>query len=81
MANNVSKAVKQAMKERKMTQSRLASILGYASQSGVARRLQEGMTTDTLIKFLEALDYEVVIQPKSAGRRKDNQILLKRGEE
>lgn len=50
-----------------LTQDDLANKIGYTNQGGVARPLSRnnGMTmqVDTLIRWLEALDAQIVIEP------------------
>lgn len=50
-----------------LTQDNLASKIGYTNQGGVARPLSRnsGMTmqVDTLVRWLEALDAQIVIEP------------------
>lgn len=52
----------------KVTLDVLRDRLGYKSISGVSDRLARGKSikVDTYVKFLDALGYEVVIQPKTA---------------
>lgn len=50
-----------------LTQDNLASKIGYTNQGSVARPLSRncGMTmhVDTLVRWLEALDAQIVIEP------------------
>lgn len=70
-------AIRQAMAERRITQTKLAELIGYKSQSGLASRLSNGnILSETLIEILDKLDYEVVVQPKTAGKRKEGAIVL-----
>ena len=50
-----------------LTQDNLASKIGYINQGSVARPLSRnsGMTmqVDTLVRWLEALDAQIVIEP------------------
>lgn len=50
-----------------LTQGELASKIGYTNQGSVARPLSRngGMTmqVDTLIRWLEAMDAQIVIEP------------------
>ena len=51
----------------KVTLDVLRDRLGYKSISGVSERLRgQSMKVDTFTKFLDALGYEVVVQPKTA---------------
>ncbi len=53
--------------KRGLTQDNLASKIGYTNQGSVARPLSRnsGMTmrVDTLVRWLEALDAQIVIEP------------------
>lgn len=46
----------------------LRDRMGYKTVSGVADRLKRGksMKVDNYIKFLDALGYELIVQPKTA---------------
>lgn len=62
--------IKDIMKQStpKVTLDVLRERLGYKTVSGVSDRLSRGksMKVDTYIQFLDALGYEVIIQPKTA---------------
>lgn len=69
---NSKSIVKDIMKMRGMTNATLAEKLGYATASAVSERLRgkQDMRVDTLIKFLEAMDCEVVIRSKLSDKSK-----------
>jgi hypothetical protein len=51
----------------KVTLDVLRDKLGYKTVSGVSERLRgKSIKVDTYAKFLDALGYEIVIQPKTA---------------
>lgn len=52
------------MKMRGFTNVALADKLGYPTASGVSERLRgkQDMRVDTLVKFLEAMDCELIIR-------------------
>ena len=59
--------IKAIMAERGFSQSGLARKLGDSRASGVTERLRSGgkdLNLDTLIKFLDALDCELVVRSK-----------------
>lgn len=62
--------IKNIMKEStpKITLDVLRDRLGYKTISGVSDRLSRGksMKVDTYIQFIDALGYEIIIQPKTA---------------
>ena len=63
-------AVARVMKLRGMSAPVLAKKLKYATASGVTERLyaKQDIRVDTLVKFLEALDCEVVIKSTLADK-------------
>ena len=72
-----SEAIRTAMKEAKITQNDLAELMGYNSQGTVGNALRSNnFTTNTFIRWLDCLDYEVVVQPKTSGKRKEGSIVL-----
>ena len=51
----------------KVTLDVLRDKLNYRTVSGVSERLRgKSMKVDTYVKFLDALGYELVVQPKTA---------------
>lgn len=50
----------------KVTLDVLRDKLGYKSISGVSERLRgQSMKVDTFTQFLDALGYEIIVQPKT----------------
>jgi hypothetical protein len=46
--------------------------LGYKTISGVSERLKgKSIKVDTFVNFLDALGYEVIVQPKTAREAKE----------
>ena len=80
----VNEAIKQVMKKKGITQQKMGEILDIKSgQRVVTNRLAtKNMTIETVLMFLDAMDYELVIKPKSRGKRKEDEILIEssRGE-
>ena len=71
--------VKQALKERGISQTQLASMLGYTAAAGVTNRLcasSKDISCDLFGKMLDTIGYEVVVQPKTQGKRKEGSIVL-----
>lgn len=64
--------VKRIMELRGMGSAVLSEKLGYASGSGVRERLRgvQDMRVDTLAKFLEAMDCELVVRSKLGDKTK-----------
>ena len=56
----------------KVTLDVLRDKLEYKTVSGVSERLRgKSMKVDTYIKFLDALGYEVIVQPKTAREARE----------
>lgn len=73
--------LKHIIKEKKETQTSFATKVG-TTQSAIGNALKRNdVYVSTLIKWCEANGYEVVIQEKKAGRRRDGQIVLEQKED
>ena len=56
----------------KVTLDVLRDRMGYKSISGVSERLRgKSMKVDTFVAFMDALGYEVVVQPKTAREARE----------
>lgn len=67
----IGKAIKSVMKSDKVTQSKLAEMVGAKSQSVIAERLKmDNISINAVLDMLEALDYEMVIQSKESPDEK-----------
>ena len=56
----------------KKTYDVLREAMGYKTISGVSERLKgKSMKVDTFVSFLEALGYELVVQPKTTADAKN----------
>lgn len=64
--------LKAVMKLRGMSSEVLANKLGYAHASGVSERLRnkQDVRADTLAKFLEAMDCEIIVRSKIGDKEK-----------
>jgi transcriptional regulator with XRE-family HTH domain len=67
MVNDV---MREVMKAKGYTHALLAEKLGYTTQSGVTNKLHRkgSIQVDTLLKFMEAMDCEVVIRSKTTDK-------------
>lgn len=65
-------------KEKKVTYDQLAKATGAKSYTNVKNVLSRdgSVNVETAVKLLEALGYEMVIQPKKQGRRPDGQQVV-----
>lgn len=62
----IGEAIKKAMKAEKITQVQLAEKVGAKSQSVIAERLKmDNISINVIIDMLDAVGYEMVIQPKN----------------
>ena len=66
----INDTIREVMKEKGFTHTLLAEKLGYKYPSGVTTKLQRvsGLRVDTLVKFLEAMDCELVIRSKTTDK-------------
>ena len=55
----------------KVTLDVLRDRLGYKTISGVSERLRGKIKVETYVKFLDALGYELIVQPKTARDPKE----------
>lgn len=57
----------------KVTLDVLRERMGYKTVSGVSDRLSRGKSikVDTYVQFLDALGYEVIVQPKTAREARE----------
>ncbi|MGN0620543.1 MAG: hypothetical protein ACI4I9_01645 [Porcipelethomonas sp.] len=77
----IGEAIKRVMKDTRTTQVRLIQLINMQAgetriktQSIVSERLKcKNLSVDTVIEMLDAMDYELVIQPKQRGKRKEGQ--------
>lgn len=54
--------VKNILTDKKMNQNDLTQLLGMQSQSAVSQALNRNLKVATLVRFLSALDCELVIR-------------------
>ncbi len=74
-------AIRLAMRNQKTTQQQLADRIGVKSQSVISQRLRtDNSTIDTVLKMLDAIGYEMIIQEKKRGRRAEGQIVIERSD-
>jgi len=61
----VKDCVKTMLSDRGLTQKQLAEKLGYSGQGSIGKTLLRkdgmGMTVETLIKWADAMDYQVIL--------------------
>ena len=83
----VALAIKEIMKMKGITQRHMAELLGKEDKGASyvsAKLCTANLTVDSVIEFLEKMDYELVIKPKSRGKRSESEIVIehsKKGDE
>ena len=67
---NAKEIVSKVMEKRGFTNSALAKKLGFSTPSGVSERLRgkQDMRVDTLAKFLDAMDCDVIIRSRIGNK-------------
>lgn len=76
---NFPEVIRKILKDKRITQGMLAEKLGQ-KQSNISMPLSKGnITLEKLLEWLDALDYELVVQPKKGvGRRKEGEYVIER---
>jgi len=74
---NAQDIVKALMEEQGVNQTTMGKRIG-TQQKAVWANLykQKKISTDKMVQMLDALDYELVAQPKSRGRRAEGSFLV-----
>ena len=74
-------AINKLIKDNKKSQAGLAKMVGKKNQSFIGNIcIRNSTTVDTLLEITDALDYEIVIRPRSGEAKADRTIKLSRGE-
>jgi DNA-binding XRE family transcriptional regulator len=77
----IKEVIRLAMKETKTTQQQLANMIGAKHQSVISERLKmDNLSINTALEMLEALGYEMVVQEKRRGRKREGQITIERSD-
>lgn len=75
-------AVSKLIKDNKKSQAGLAKMVGKKNQSFIGNIcMRHSTTVDTLLEITDALDYEVIIRPRSGEGKAERTIRLSRGEQ
>ncbi len=66
---NIEKIIKEIMLKRGYTQKFLATKLGFSTTSGVSEKLRrkEGMRVNTFVKFVNAMECDVIVKSRSSN--------------
>lgn len=79
---NANEIIKDLIKRSDFTQTTLAKAMGYSNQSSIANRLNKNdMGVSLLVKMLDILGYDLVIQPKKRGRKAEDQLFVEAASE
>ena len=72
----ISEIMRKIAKERKMTSVKLAQIMGKKQQSVSRSMRNDNAEIGFYIECADIMGYEIVIQPKSGGKRKEGSYVL-----
>lgn len=74
---SVIEIIRSIIAEKGLAQKTLANMLGYKSQGTIGKFLtSRDMSANTAAKFLDVLGYEIVVRPKTAGRKRDGEVVI-----
>ena len=73
----INKAIRDLMKEKKMSLLAMAIALGKTKGNDISARLNNGnMSFEKAVEMLDILGYEIVIQERKQGGRRADQIVI-----
>lgn len=72
-------AIRKVMEAQDIGNAKLGARIGCSGAAIYERLTQENISIKNLEQMLSAMDYEVVIQPKGAGRRADGCYVIDGG--
>ena len=74
-------AIKKIMKDNHFKQEQIAKATGKTSARAVGSLLNtENLSANSIIEILDVMGYELVMQPKTQGPRKEGSIVIEKGE-
>lgn len=74
---NISDAIRQVMKKKNISLLSMATAVGKKRSNDISSRLAyKNMSISSAIEMLNVLGYELVIQEKRPGARRDDQIVI-----
>ena len=75
-------AIRELLSAKGTNLTKIAESLGFKSNSSVRNMLKGDIRVSNMYKLLDALDYEIVIQPKSTrGKRANGAYVIDMGED
>lgn len=73
----INEAIRQIMKDKKVTLLSMAKSIGKERGNDVSARLNNSnMTFEKAVEMLDVLGYEVVLQEKKPGQRRSDQLVI-----
>lgn len=76
----INDAIRKAMKEKGFTQAQMAKAIGKPSANTVGARLtSDSLSTNNVVEMLDVIGYELVVQPKTQGQRKEGSMVIEKG--
>lgn len=77
----VKDAIIKILKQEHITQKELSEKLGYARPTSLNTLLNtNNPKTDNLIKIMDALNYDIILKPKSGSDKVARSIILNKGD-
>lgn len=81
MRTPIGEAIKKAMKDTNTTQTQMARLVGAKSQSVISERLKmSNLSIDTVVEMLDAIGYDLVIEKRKQGRRREDRLIIGKGD-
>lgn len=78
----INEAINEVRKKEGWSLKQLATAIGKKRPNDVSARLaSKNMNFNNAIEMLSAMGYEVVVQPVTAGQRKEGAIVIEGGDE
>ena len=73
----INTAIRDLMKEKKMSLSAMAEAIGKNKGNDISARLNHSnMSFDKAVEMLNVLGYEIVVQERKQGGRRADQIVI-----
>ena len=72
----IPEVIRSVMKITNTTQKRLADMCGNKSQGSIGMALNSKIMANTMLKWFDKMGYEVIVQPKTSGKRRAGSFVL-----
>ncbi len=73
-----SEIIKEIIKQQNLSQAKLGHRIGLTAGT-IGDRLASNTSVNNLIQMLSAMDYELVVIPKSGAKKPEGSFLVERG--